>query len=108
LQHTFDVLPCWFPSGLSVPFSSGFALQRSTVQCIRKQTRIFQFPFPRDSPCNAQPGRCFFDARRSFQFPFPRDSPCNRPCRSLACQRGSPFSSLFLGIRLATRAGSER
>ena len=64
----------------------------------------FQFPFPRDSPCNG-----FFNVLADeqgdfdFQFPFPRDSPCNSVKYILRLMTAvMAFSSLFLGIRLAT------
>ena len=88
----------------------------------------FQFPFPRDPPCNAIPGLpvsafaktfsslflgirlatlCMIVSRyvrcHHFQFPFPRDPPCNLARqRQRQSKTRRTFSSLFLGIRLAT------
>ena len=86
---------------LSVPFSSGFALQRETSTGNAARSPVFQFPFPRDSPCNRVTGD---GTKRGdyFQFPFPRDSPCNKNVRRVWWLEWWPFSSLFLGIRLAT------
>ena len=96
---------------LSVPFSSGWALQcaaggawalaaglsfsslfigmglainRSMV-AFRDDSDIFQFPFHRDGPCNFQISRSEPDIGNHFQFPFHRDGPCNH-CQVDGCR----------------------
>ena len=113
---------------LSVPFSSGSALQREDIERHQSLLLYFQFPFPRDPPCNvtsaprrSAPDKSVFQfpfprdppcnlyrprasrSLNSFQFPFPRDPPCNVPSFGEIGVGIATFSSLFLGIRLATQ-----
>ncbi len=41
---------------------------------------------------------------RLFQFPFPRDSPCDAMLKEMIKSTTGTFSSLFLGIALAIEA----
>ena len=110
---------------LSVPFSSGFALRLLKKMRSIRGIRVFQFPFPRDSLCDglethhsrhraalSVPFSSGFALRPPrgevlrFQFPFPRDSLCDRKILRAGIHLGYTFSSLFLGIRFATREKS--
>ncbi len=100
LDATFKI------ADLSVPFSSGLALQPSWNATTTSGRLIFQFPFRRDWPCNhldlyrfLLPRRAFSSlfvgiglativvilnhaADQLFQFPFRRDWPCNARSRN--------------------------
>ena len=83
---------------LSVPFSSGFTLQPSAHQATADAVKVFQFPFHRDSLCNVKQrfGRVL--VQPFFQFPFHRDSLCNRSSSSNSSSNRAlsvPFSSGF-------------
>ena len=81
---------------VSIPFSSGCALQSGTPQVERHRQPSFQFPFRRDVLCNG--GRTDRRAGQlcQFQFPFRRDVLCNIWCHT-NCPRfiivSIPFSS---------------
>ena len=65
---------------------------------------VFQFPFPRDSLCDGDLKEAGELAFMHFQFPFPRDSLCDTRRKPSENCWSRPFSSLFLGIRFATRS----
>ena len=66
-----------YAEGVSIPFSSGCALQ-FVVQCTTADRVIgFQFPFRRDVLCNSRILVSTLLKPPSFQFPFRRDVLCN-------------------------------
>ncbi len=118
----------YLPIGIvSVPFSSGFLLQRemdaekiekvvsfsslfigipfATLSRLYHSSNLsarFQFPFHRDSFCNRNERVGQVVDRRWFQFPFHRDSFCNPLVAPQPVAPQPGFSSLFIGIPFAT------
>jgi len=87
-------------------FSSLFVGMRvatwASAATVADRNAIFQFPFRRDARCNLH-HRCLKLCRcSSFQFPFRRDARCNKTYTAALTGCGTTFSSLFVGMRVAT------
>jgi len=90
--------------GVSVPFTSGSSLQRSSRQYTVAPRSGFQFPLHRDPRCNQNRYSTIFMAD-AFQFPLHRDPRCNL-VTGRNSRRLSSFSSLYIGILAATEGGT--
>ena len=91
-------------SRVSIPFSSGCALQSGNFYTRALPGRIsFQFPFRRDVLCNPEPCRSTTISSFRFQFPFRRDVLCNIAPGGIEVGGTGGFNSLFVGMCFAIK-----
>ena len=87
--------------GLSVPFSSGWALRFFQRTILASRQFYFQFPFHRDGPCDFKAYSCYFPHGLSFSSLFIGMGLAINFVYSVGPCPMFTFSSLFIGMGLA-------